>query len=106
MHAERIALLATEARAAAELLTYAEARAAAGKPDAIVEDQALAFAAEVVHKLRSSVDADPQTFSLDPEVLKRLEDPELRAAIRAGLSEAFVRSIGARVIECAWRLHG
>jgi len=99
VHAERIALIATEARAAAELLAYAEVRAAAGKPDAITEDQALAFGAEAVHKLRSSVEADPETFGLDPEVLKRLETPELRAAVRAGLSESFVRSIGARVIE-------
>ena len=99
VHAERIALLATEARAAAELLAFAEAQAAAGKPDGTTEDQALAFCAEVVHKLRSSVDADPETFGLAPDVLKRLEVRILRAAIRAGLSEAFVRSIGARVLE-------
>jgi (2S)-methylsuccinyl-CoA dehydrogenase len=99
VHAERIALLATESRAATELLGYAEARAAAGNRDAIIEDQALAFAAEVVHKLRSSVEADPETFGLDPEVLERLEDAELRSAVRAGLSESFVRGIGARVIE-------
>ena len=99
VHAERIALIATEAHAAAELLAYAEVRAATGNPDAITEDQALAFAAETVHKLRSSVEADPGTFGLDPEVLKRLETPEIRAAVRSGLSESFVRSIGARVID-------
>jgi (2S)-methylsuccinyl-CoA dehydrogenase len=99
VHAERIALLATEARAAAELLAYADAHASSGKPDSLAEDQAFAFAAETVHKLRSGVEAHPDEFGLAPEVLERLDGPELRAAVRAGLSEAFVRSIGARVIE-------
>ena len=99
VHSERIALLATEARAASELLVHAEAQAAAGKPDSLAEDQALAFAAETVHRLRSNVEADPETFGLEPDVSERLDAPELRTGVRAGLSEEFVRSIGARVIE-------
>ena len=99
VHAERIALLATEARAAAELLAYAEAQVAAGKPSAIAEDQALAFSAEAVHRLRGAAESDPDTFDLDARGRERLESAELRAAVRKGLSEAFVRSIGARVIE-------
>ena len=53
-HAERIAQLATEAQAAQELLAYAEGQAAAGKRDALVEDQAFIFAADVVQKARGS----------------------------------------------------
>ncbi|MDZ4278260.1 MAG: acyl-CoA dehydrogenase family protein, partial [Dehalococcoidia bacterium] len=49
VHAERIAQLATEARAANELVAYAERRAQAGKRDALAEEQAFVFAAEVVH---------------------------------------------------------
>src|SRR5437867_5842388 len=65
VHAERIAQLATEARAATELLAYAERQAAAGKPDPLAQEQAFVFSAEVVHKLRSAVEASPETFGLD-----------------------------------------
>ena len=99
VHAERIALLATEARAAAELLAYAEAQAAAGKPDAIAEDQALAFAAETVARAWYAVDLDPETFALDHAALARLHDPATSALVRSGTNESFVRSIGSRVID-------
>src|SRR3990172_225936 len=46
VHAERIAQLATEARAAAELLAYAEAQAASGKPESLAEDQAAGVSAD------------------------------------------------------------
>ncbi len=98
VHAERIAQLATEARAATELLAYAENRAASGKPDALAQDQALAFAAEVVHKLRACVEGHPDAFALDPAVQSRLDNAELRSLIRGGLAEPFVRSMGERVI--------
>jgi (2S)-methylsuccinyl-CoA dehydrogenase len=99
VHAERIAQLATEARAAAELLAYAEAQAAAGKPDSLAEDQAFAFSAEVVAKAWLAVDLDPETFALDHDVLARLHDSQLAALVRDGTSEARVRGIGSRVIE-------
>src|SRR2546425_6281770 len=60
VHAERIAQLATEARAAAELLAYAEGQAGAGKPDSLEDEQAFAFAAEVVHRLRGAVEVRPE----------------------------------------------
>src|SRR3990172_4717970 len=62
VHAERIAQLATEARAAAELLAYAEAQAASGKPESLAEDQAPAVSADVVHKLRAAGEEDPEGF--------------------------------------------
>ncbi len=99
VHAERIAQLATEARAAQELLAYVEERSNAGKPDALAGEQAFAFAAESVHKLRVAVEAQPDTFGLDAAVRERLDDPGMRALIRNGLGEPRIRSIGARVIE-------
>ena len=99
VHAERIAQLATEARAAAELLAYAEAQAASGKPESLAEDQALAFSADVVHKLRAAVEEDPEVFGLGAGVREHLDSEELRAAVRAGLSEVRLRRIGSRVIE-------
>jgi (2S)-methylsuccinyl-CoA dehydrogenase len=99
VHAERIAQLATEARAAGELLAYAERQAGAGKPDALAEEQAFAFAAEVVHKLRGRVEAYADTFGLEAAQRDRLDDPDLRAIVRAGLAEPRVRAIGARVME-------
>lgn len=98
VHAERIAQIATEARAAAELTAYAEGQAAKGKPDALVEDQALAFVAEAVHKARSSILANADDYALDDETLSTLNSDEVTALIRAGMSEARYREIGTRVI--------
>lgn len=101
VHAERIAQLATEAKAAQELLACAAAQAGAGKGEAagLAADQALAFAGEAVHKARAAVEADPDTFGLDARLRERLDDKDVRAAVRAGLAEAHLRSIGQRVIE-------
>ncbi|MEX1254257.1 MAG: acyl-CoA dehydrogenase family protein [Dehalococcoidia bacterium] len=99
VHAERIALHATEARAAQELAGYAGRQAAAGRRDALAEEQACAFAAEVVHKLRAAVELSPDAFGLDDAGRARLDDPSLRALVRAGLDEARVRAIGTQVLE-------
>ena len=99
VHVERIAQLATEARAAEELVSYAETQAAAGKPDPLAEDQALAFSAEVVSKTWLAVDLHPETFALDHGILAQLHDAETAVGVRAGLSDAHIRSIGSRVIE-------
>jgi len=96
VHAERIAQLATAARAARELVAYCERRAEAGKRDALAEEQAFVFSAEAVHTLRAAAEADPDAFDGAAE---RLEDGELRATVRAGLSEARLRAIGAQVLE-------
>ncbi len=99
VHAERIAQLATEARAAAELLAYAEAQAAAGKRDELAEAQAFAFAAEALHRARSAVEQDPAAFGLEAAVSRRLDDADLRTLIRAGAAESHLRAIGRRVID-------
>jgi len=99
VHAERVAQLATEVRAAEELMSYAESQAAAGKADPLAEDQALAFSAEVVSKTWLAVDLHPESFAPDHDVLARLHDPETARLVRAGLSDAHVRGIGSRVIE-------
>ncbi len=95
VHAERLAQLATQTRAAEQLVGYAERRAAAGVPDAFAEEQALAFAAEVVHALRSANEAGPGSFGIGD----KLDDPDLRELIRSGLSDVRFRSIGQRVLE-------
>jgi (2S)-methylsuccinyl-CoA dehydrogenase len=99
VHAERIAQIATEARAAAELTAYAEGQAAKGKPDELAEKQALAFAAEAVHRARSSIAANADDYALDEGALAALNDEEVSGLIRAGMSEARYREIGTRVIE-------
>ena len=98
-HAERIAQLATEARAAEELLAYAESQAAAGKPDTLVEEQAFVFAAEVVNKLRNTADAHAAEFGLDAPVTARLEDAETRELVRAALDDSRIQAIGRRVLD-------
>src|SRR5207237_720979 len=59
VHAERIAQLTTEARAAEEVLSYACDRAEAGRPDPLSEDEAFAFSAEAVSKAWFAVDLHP-----------------------------------------------
>ncbi len=99
VHAERIAQVATEARAAAELVSYAEGQASTGKADALAEDEAFAFAAEVLHKSRNAIEADPEMFGIDSGLADALQGSEIRGLIRAGMSEALVRDIGRRVID-------
>lgn len=97
-HAERIAQAATEVRAASELLAYAEAQASAGNINPLAEEQAFAFAAEVAHRLHGTIDAHAQEFGLDDGVRDRLEDPEIRALIRAGLDDSRIQRIGRGVL--------
>ncbi len=99
VHAERIAQLATEARAAEELLWYAANQAEAGKADALAEDEALAFSAEVVAKAWFAVDLHPELFELKHSVLERLHDPETARLVREGVSDSYIRAIGSRVLE-------
>jgi (2S)-methylsuccinyl-CoA dehydrogenase len=94
--AERIAQLATAARAARELVEYAGRQSLAGKRDTLAEEQAFSFAAEVVHTLRAAAEADPDAFG---GAAGGLDDADLRALVRAGLSEARLRAIGAQVLE-------
>jgi len=98
-HAERIAQAATQARAAEELLAYAEGRAVGGKPDPLAEEEAFVFAAEIVQALRSAVQAHADDFGLEPPVSDRLHSSETAAVIAEALDDARVCSIGRRVLD-------
>ncbi|MEX0750869.1 MAG: acyl-CoA dehydrogenase family protein, partial [Dehalococcoidia bacterium] len=91
---ERLALIATEARAAQELVAYAEQLASGGKADALSEDEALAYAADVVNRFLAIQHAHPDDFADAP-----LVGDALRALLRDGLDDARICAIGARVIE-------
>jgi (2S)-methylsuccinyl-CoA dehydrogenase len=99
VHAERLAQLATVARASEELVAYGERQGVVGRPDTLAEEQAFAFAAEAAHGLRAAVEADPGALALDEALTQRLDGAEFRSLIRAGLAESRVRAIGAQVIE-------
>ena len=99
VHAERIAQLATEARAASELVDYADDQASMGTPDALTQEQAFAFTAEILHKAHALIETDPETFAIDSGLHELLAGSETRGLIRAGLSEARIRDIGRRVID-------
>lgn len=90
--AERLAYIATEARAARALLSHCERLAAAGSPDGVAESQALAYAAEVAQKARATQTAHPADFA-DVE----LSDDSLEL-IRDGLADARLIEIGAHVL--------
>jgi len=91
---ERLAYMATEARAAQELVAYAERLASEGRADAVVEDQALAYAADVMLRTSDVYHAHPSHFSEGAELTGDVLD-----LIRAGLDDGRIRSIGERVIE-------
>ena len=91
---ERLAVMATEARAARSLVGYAERLAASGRADALSEDEAFAYAADVAQKILGIMQAHPGDFADVPET-----SDEVRTLIRAGLDDARLRAIGARVIE-------
>jgi (2S)-methylsuccinyl-CoA dehydrogenase len=98
VHAERIAQLATKARAAHELLAYAEKQAERGKPDPLAEEQALVFAAELVHGARGDAVAHLEAYGLGETLADELLGADVRNAVEAGMSEARVTAIGRRVL--------
>jgi (2S)-methylsuccinyl-CoA dehydrogenase len=97
VHGERLAYLTTELRAAAELVAYVERHAADGTADALTESEALVYAAETAHHLRTAVDAAPDDFDIG-DAAAALDAPELLVAIRDGLAEGRIREIGRSVI--------
>lgn len=97
---ERLAYAATEVAAAKDLLAYAQSAAAHGHRDAVVEEMAAVFAAEVAHRLRSQVDAHAGEFGLSDELLnKTIGTDSAKAMMRSGLSDARVQAIGRHVIQ-------
>lgn len=99
VHSERVAYLATEARAAADLLAYAEECAAAGQGSRGLDEMAALVAAEVANRLGNQCDVYASDFGLSPALLDdTLGSAETRGLIRAGVEEARVRAIGREVI--------
>lgn len=99
VHAERLAYAATELRAAREMVAHAAALRNGGRPDDAAEDQALAYTAEVVHKLRAQVEGAFDDFGIPEDLVEReLGSAATRALVRAGLAESRLRAIGRQVI--------
>lgn len=97
---ERVAYLATQLRAAHDLLAYAGYLHQQDKGDATVDRQAVAFAAEAAHGLRMTVEGALEEFGVAEDVVSgTLGSPAVRAAIRAGMAEERFRAIGRSVIE-------
>ncbi len=92
--AERLALMATEARAAMALVEYAERLAGEGRADALTEDEALAYAADVALRLGNVLAVHPGEFRDPPELTDRT-----LALVQAGLEDARIRAIGRQTIE-------
>ena len=93
VHTERVAYLATQARAAHELTAAAERLAAAGKPDQLMAAEAFIYAADAAHALRSSIEAAWDDFGVTEAVVP-LQSQSIREAMRAGLSESRIREVG------------
>jgi (2S)-methylsuccinyl-CoA dehydrogenase len=91
---ERLALMVTESRAASALVGYAERLGVQGRPDDLVDDQALAFAADLKLRLNSQVAARFADF-------KGAREPHVSelGLIQSGLDDARLRGIGKRTIE-------
>jgi (2S)-methylsuccinyl-CoA dehydrogenase len=87
---ERLALIATEARAAVALVDYAEKAAAS---DMASEHAAVVYCADLVNRLRSVANAHPEHFLGAPEITDRE-----RRLIFVGTGDAFVEVLGQRTI--------
>jgi (2S)-methylsuccinyl-CoA dehydrogenase len=97
--AQRIASHATELKAARELLAFAQRSAAADAADAASGAMALFYAADTAHRLRSALQASPADFGLaETDTVLELPGKGVLAAIRRGLSQSLVRTIGLAAI--------
>jgi (2S)-methylsuccinyl-CoA dehydrogenase len=97
---ERLAYAATEVAAARSLLEYARAATRQGHQDAVVNEMAAIFAAEVTQRLTSSIDAHAAEFGLsDGFLTQTLGTGSTRAAVRAGLSDARVAAVGRHAMQ-------
>jgi (2S)-methylsuccinyl-CoA dehydrogenase len=100
VHCERLAYRATELRAAQDSIRYAEALEQHGQAADVPGAMALAFTAEVGQRMCAEVDVYGDDYGLGEDFLQRtLMTSEVRQAVRAGASEALVRSIGRWVLD-------
>ncbi len=95
--AERIAYFATEVKTAKCLADYA---AGEGSTEPHMGDMALVFAAEMASKAAGQLDAHADDLGIAPSAIDDLlMTPAVRAAVRAGMSDARVTAIGRRQLE-------
>jgi (2S)-methylsuccinyl-CoA dehydrogenase len=98
VHAERIAQLATELRAARDLFAFAEAAASGGRRDALAERMAIAFAGEIAARAHAAAANAIEDFGIDEALLARtIGDPAIRSLARAASHESVYRAIGREV---------
>jgi (2S)-methylsuccinyl-CoA dehydrogenase len=97
VHTERVAYLATQVRAAHELVAYAE-RLAGGKADPVIEECALVYAAEATHALRSAIEVAWDDFGLDAATAGSLDSSEVREAVRDALARTRIEALGRAVL--------
>ena len=97
VHTERLAYLATQVRAARELVKFCERMAQAGTPDMVAEQAALIYAAEACHAVRSQAEAAADEFGVG-DLAETLYESPVRDGIRGGLAEARIRALGRQAI--------
>ncbi len=105
VHTERLAYLATQVRAAHELVAYTERLVAAGKADSVIEECALIYAAEATHAVRSAVEVAWADFRVDQATADTLHTNEVREAVRTGLDHARVEALGRTVLTSLGQNH-
>jgi (2S)-methylsuccinyl-CoA dehydrogenase len=100
VHCERLAYVATELRAAKDLLAYAQSASASGQGDPSVSEMAGAFAAEVAQHFAGSIDAHSTEFGISDERLNAsLGSSAVKAVMRDAMSDARIRAIGRHVMQ-------
>jgi len=96
---ERLAYAATEARAARELLAYAEALSSQGRSDPIYETTAAAEAANLAGSVRERISWSLDDLSLSEDDLEATFSAADRARVRRAVHESVYRAIGRHTIE-------
>jgi (2S)-methylsuccinyl-CoA dehydrogenase len=97
--AERVAYAATEARAARELLAFAEGAQREGRADALLVGTAAAGAAELVASLVARLAPALDDLGLGDAALEQAFPAAVRKQLRATANESVFRAIGRTVAE-------
>ncbi|HTE86551.1 MAG TPA: acyl-CoA dehydrogenase family protein [Dehalococcoidia bacterium] len=96
---ERVAYQATELRAAAEIHSYARRAERAGVSEPLVAPMALAYAAELSHRIEGSLEGELAVLELQSApAAAGFGNASFRAALRAGLAVETLMEIGRGVI--------
>lgn len=100
VHGERLAYRATEVRAIQDTLRYVTALGENGQDDRLVAKMALSYAAEVGQKMLAEVDSHLDAYGLDEAFVQQtLGTPEVRQAVRVGVSDSLIIEMGRQVLD-------